>query len=90
MHSSINQSMHPHFYLFTYRLLIDTHSISLSVIAMMVYSKEESADVIIEQLSRDRDPILRYGGMYAIGLAYCGTGSVHLSLYVDLSLSSCL
>jgi 26S proteasome regulatory subunit N2 len=47
-------------------------ALSLSI-AMMVYGKEESADVIIEQLSRDRDPIIRYGGMYAIALAYCGT-----------------
>ena len=36
-------------------------ALSLSI-AMMVYGKEESADVIIEQLSRDRDPIIRYGG----------------------------
>jgi 26S proteasome regulatory subunit N2 len=43
-------------------------------IAMMVYGKEESADVIIEQLARDRDPIIRYGAMYAIAMAYCGTG----------------
>lgn len=43
-------------------------------IAMMVYGKEEEADVIIEQLSRDRDAIIRYGGMYAIAMAYCGTG----------------
>eukprot|EP00604_Paraphysomonas_vestita_P003745 CAMPEP_0174823730 /NCGR_PEP_ID=MMETSP1107-20130205/27239_1 /TAXON_ID=36770 /ORGANISM="Paraphysomonas vestita, Strain GFlagA" /LENGTH=583 /DNA_ID=CAMNT_0016047523 /DNA_START=356 /DNA_END=2107 /DNA_ORIENTATION=+ len=43
-------------------------------IAMMVYGKEESADVIIEQLGRDRDPIIRYGSMYAIAMAYCGTG----------------
>lgn len=42
-------------------------------IALMVYGKEESADVIIEQLSRDRDPIIRYGGMFAMAMAYCGT-----------------
>ncbi len=42
-------------------------------IAMMVYGKEESADGIIEQLIRDRDPIMRYGAMYAIAMAYCGT-----------------
>ena len=28
---------------------------------------------MIEQLSRDRDPIIRYGGCYAIAMAYCGT-----------------
>jgi 26S proteasome regulatory subunit N2 len=44
-------------------------------IAMMIYGKEESADVVIEQLSRDRDAIIRYGAMYAIAMAYCGTGN---------------
>lgn len=46
-------------------------SLSLSI-AMMVYGKEEGADIIIEQLSADRDPIVRYGAMYAIAMAYCG------------------
>jgi len=57
-------------------------------IAMMVYGKEESADVIIEQLSRDRDPIVRYGAMYAIAMAYCGTAdnaSVRKLLHVAVS-----
>ena len=40
---------------------------------MMVYGKEESADGLIEQLCIDRDPIVRYGGMYSIAMAYCGT-----------------
>lgn len=48
-------------------------ALSLSI-AMMVYGKEEGADVLIEQLSRDRDPIVRYGAMFAIAMAYCGTG----------------
>lgn len=43
-------------------------------VAMMVYGKEESADVLIDQLARDRDPIVRYGAMFAVALAYCGTG----------------
>jgi 26S proteasome regulatory subunit N2 len=47
-------------------------ALSLSI-AMMVYGKEESADVLIEQLSRDRDPIIRYGASYALAMAYCGT-----------------
>lgn len=38
-------------------------------------SREEAAEGTIEQLSRDRDPILRYGAMYAIGMAYCGTSN---------------
>lgn len=57
-------------------------------IAMMVYGKEESADVIIEQLSRDRDPIVRYGAMYAVAMAYCGTAdnqSLRQLLHVAVS-----
>lgn len=57
-------------------------------IAMMVYGKEESADVLIEQLTRDRDPIIRYGGMYAIAMAYCGTAdnnAVRQLLHVAVS-----
>ena len=42
-------------------------------IAMMVYGKEDSADLLIEQLLRDRDSIIRYGAMFAIAMAYCGT-----------------
>mmetsp|Transcript_12734 Transcript_12734/g.21325 ORF Transcript_12734/g.21325 Transcript_12734/m.21325 type:complete len:821 (-) Transcript_12734:281-2743(-) len=62
-------------------------ALSLSI-AMMVYGKEESADVIIEQLSRDRDPIVRYGAMYAIAMAYCGTAdnnSIRKLLHVAVS-----
>lgn len=57
-------------------------------IAMMVYGKEESADVLIEQLVRDRDPIIRYGGMFAIAMAFCGTsdnGAVKRLLHVAVS-----
>jgi 26S proteasome regulatory subunit N2 len=44
-------------------------------IAMIVYGREEDADILIEQLLRDKDPILRYGGMYAIAMAYVGTAN---------------
>ncbi|RWR87211.1 26S proteasome non-ATPase regulatory subunit 1 A-like protein [Cinnamomum micranthum f. kanehirae] len=44
-------------------------------IALTVYGREEEADTLIEQLTRDQDPILRYGGMYAIALAYRGTAN---------------
>lgn len=57
-------------------------------IAMMVYGKEESADVIIEQMMRDRDPIVRYGAMFAIAMAYCGTSdnvSLRKLLHVAVS-----
>eukprot|EP00271_Cylindrocystis_brebissonii_P005015 TRINITY_DN16971_c0_g1_i1.p1 TRINITY_DN16971_c0_g1~~TRINITY_DN16971_c0_g1_i1.p1 ORF type:complete len:1168 (-),score=279.75 TRINITY_DN16971_c0_g1_i1:370-3873(-) len=44
-------------------------------IALVVYGREEEADTLIEQMSRDQDPILRYGGMYALGMAYRGTAN---------------
>ncbi|KAL6548530.1 26S proteasome non-ATPase regulatory subunit 1 A [Orobanche gracilis] len=44
-------------------------------IALTVYGREEEADTLIEQMTRDQDPILRYGGMYALALAYRGTSN---------------
>ncbi|KDP39377.1 hypothetical protein JCGZ_01134 [Jatropha curcas] len=44
-------------------------------IALTVYGREEEADTLIEQMIRDQDPILRYGGMYALALAYRGTAN---------------
>ncbi|KAM2404235.1 hypothetical protein EV1_031240 [Malus domestica] len=44
-------------------------------IALTVYGREEEADTLIEQMTRDQDPILRYGGMYALALAYSGTAN---------------
>lgn len=39
-----------------------------------MYGRLEEADTLIENLSRDKDPILRRSGMYTIAMAYCGTG----------------
>ncbi|MCO5552254.1 hypothetical protein L7F22_005766 [Adiantum nelumboides] len=44
-------------------------------IALTVYGREEEADTLIEQMTRDQNPILRYGGMYALALAYRGTAN---------------
>lgn len=44
-------------------------------ISLVMYGKEDAADALIEKLSADKDPILRYGGMYTIAMAYCGTGN---------------
>jgi len=44
-------------------------------VGLVMYGREEGADTLIEQLILDKDPILRYGGMSTIGLAYCGTGN---------------
>ncbi len=39
-------------------------------LALMMYGREEGAETVIEQMTRDQDPIIRYGGMYTVGLAY--------------------
>ncbi|KAG0366491.1 armadillo-type protein [Gamsiella multidivaricata] len=44
-------------------------------ISLVMYGKEDAADALIERLSADKDPIMRYGGMYTIAMAYCGTGN---------------
>ncbi|GFY81595.1 26S proteasome regulatory complex, non-ATPase subcomplex, Rpn2/Psmd1 subunit [Actinidia rufa] len=44
-------------------------------IALTVYGREAAADTLIEQMTRDQDPILRYGGMHALALAYRGTAN---------------
>ncbi|MQL85616.1 hypothetical protein Taro_018134 [Colocasia esculenta] len=57
-------------------------------IALTVYGREEEADTLIEQMTRDQDPILRYGGMYAIALAYRGTSNnkaIHQLLHFAVS-----
>jgi 26S proteasome regulatory subunit N2 len=49
-------------------------SISIAMACIML-GREETADTLIEQLSLDKDPILRFGAMYMIGLAYVATGN---------------
>jgi 26S proteasome regulatory subunit N2 len=44
-------------------------------LALINFCQEENADATIEEMRGDRDPIIRYGAMYGLALAYCGTGS---------------
>lgn len=44
-------------------------------LAFIFYGREEEAEAMIEQLTMDKDPILRYGAMFMIGLAYAGTNN---------------
>ncbi|MFS7959208.1 putative armadillo-like helical protein [Helianthus anomalus] len=47
------------------------YSLGLALgIALTVYGREEEADTLIEQMTLDQDAIIRYGGMYALALAY--------------------
>jgi 26S proteasome regulatory subunit N2 len=44
-------------------------------VALLMYGKEDIADSLIASLLTEQEPILRYGGVYTIALAYCGTGN---------------
>ena len=44
-------------------------------LAMILFGREELADEFIHRLCLDKDPVLRYGGMYAVSMAYSGTGN---------------
>lgn len=44
-------------------------------LALISYGIEEAADTLVEQMAREQDPILRYGAMYVLGMAYRGTGN---------------
>jgi 26S proteasome regulatory subunit N2 len=57
-------------------------------IALMMYGQEDAADSLVETLCRDKDPVIRYGAMYVIGLAYCGTANnsaIRRLLHVSVS-----
>ncbi len=43
--------------------------------ALIMYGRQEGADVMIGGLLNDPDPTLRYGGILTVAMAYCGTGS---------------
>ncbi|KAK7753087.1 proteasome regulatory particle base subunit [Diatrype stigma] len=43
--------------------------------ALIMYGRQEGADIMIEGLLTDPDPSLRYGGIMTVAMAYCGTGS---------------
>ena len=43
--------------------------------ALIMYSRQEGADSLVNGLLQDPDPLLRYGGIQTLALAYCGTGS---------------
>lgn len=44
-------------------------------ISFTMYGRLEEAEPLIQQLTTDKDPILRRSGMYTIAMAYCGTGN---------------
>ena len=44
-------------------------------ISLLFVERKKPQETTIEMLLRDRDAIIRYGGMHAIGLAYAGTAN---------------
>lgn len=48
--------------------------VSLGV-ALCVYGQESAADSVIETMLREQDPIIRFGGVWAMALAYAGAGA---------------
>ncbi|TFK41267.1 armadillo-type protein [Crucibulum laeve] len=44
-------------------------------IAFIFYGRQEEADETIKLLLAEKDPILRYGGVYTLALAYAGTAN---------------
>ncbi|GJE85724.1 26S proteasome regulatory subunit rpn2 [Phanerochaete sordida] len=42
-------------------------------LAFIYYGRQEQADAMSNELLGDKDPILRYGGVYTLALAYAGT-----------------
>ena len=43
-------------------------------IALVMYGRMEDAETLIEDLCRDKDPLLRRSGMFTVAMAYCGSG----------------
>ncbi|KAF7347919.1 26S proteasome regulatory subunit RPN2 [Mycena venus] len=44
-------------------------------VAFIFYGRQEEADATIKLLLAEKDPILRYGGVYTLALAYAGTSN---------------
>ncbi|KAJ7492719.1 D-isomer specific 2-hydroxyacid dehydrogenase [Mycena latifolia] len=57
-------------------------------VAFIYYGRQEEADQTIKLLLAEKDPILRYGGVYTLALAYAGTSNndaVRLLLHIAVS-----
>ncbi|CAK9108184.1 unnamed protein product [Durusdinium trenchii] len=57
-------------------------------LAMMMFRKEEEAEPLIQEMLLDKDAILRYGGCFAIALAYVGTSqnaAIRKLLHISVS-----
>lgn len=42
---------------------------------MMLFKQEQNSEQIIKQMISNKDPIIRYGGMFCIGMSYIGSNN---------------
>ncbi|KZT05866.1 26S proteasome regulatory complex non-ATPase subcomplex Rpn2/Psmd1 subunit [Laetiporus sulphureus 93-53] len=57
-------------------------------LAFIYYGRQEQADEMIKTLLAEKEPILRYGGVYTLALAYAGTsnnGAIRQLLHIAVS-----
>ncbi|KAL7712588.1 26S proteasome non-ATPase regulatory subunit [Entamoeba marina] len=44
-------------------------------ISLIMFGMQQKADIVIGQMINDADAVVRYGGMFTIAMAYCGTAN---------------
>lgn len=44
-------------------------------LSLIMYGQEENSESLVEQMTHDQDSIIRYGGMFVLGMAYTGTAN---------------
>ena len=42
-------------------------------LALVSFRQEQAADVLVTRMTSDSDAVIRYGGMFVLGMAYCAT-----------------
>lgn len=80
--------------LYVHAILTPYHLLLIVGVDQLMYGQLEEADTMIEDLCRDKDPLLRRSGMFTIAMAYCGSGNnraIRRLLHVAVSdLSVCI
>lgn len=53
-------------------------------IGFVLFQKENEAMVVLNEMINDKDAIIRYGGMFSIGMAYCGLSNYNKKIIKKL------
>ncbi|KCV71957.1 hypothetical protein H696_01366 [Fonticula alba] len=48
---------------------------TMLAVAMIMHETEQEADSLVDELLADKDPLMRYGAVHTIAMAYIGTGN---------------